>query len=197
MAGLTESYCRSNETSHASQFKWLDNTFKDAKCIIFFHIFFYNSTAGTLSSVLTFCVKILFCKHYFSPLKTFLRNGKDPEPDTDPYLWLMDPDPQGPKPCGSQIRIPSTGIWYSFAVLHLPCKKPNNTNLPVTDRRYCNFPTQAITVSVNFILYVWLNYLGFQTSLLRLGSSHDRPAVLQFLLLQLQPIPGFFQLVPK
>jgi hypothetical protein len=28
MAGLTESYCRSNETSHASQFKWLDNTFK-------------------------------------------------------------------------------------------------------------------------------------------------------------------------
>jgi hypothetical protein len=27
MAGLTESYCQSNETSHASQFKWLDNTF--------------------------------------------------------------------------------------------------------------------------------------------------------------------------
>ncbi len=31
MAGLTEFYCRSNETSHASQFKWLDNTFKDKK----------------------------------------------------------------------------------------------------------------------------------------------------------------------
>jgi hypothetical protein len=27
MAGLIEFYCRSNETSHASQFKWLDNTF--------------------------------------------------------------------------------------------------------------------------------------------------------------------------
>ncbi len=27
MAGLTEFYCPSNETSHASQFKWLDNTF--------------------------------------------------------------------------------------------------------------------------------------------------------------------------
>jgi hypothetical protein len=27
MAGLTEFYCRPNETSHASQFKWLDNTF--------------------------------------------------------------------------------------------------------------------------------------------------------------------------
>ncbi len=28
MAGLIEFYCRWNETSHASQFKWLDNTFK-------------------------------------------------------------------------------------------------------------------------------------------------------------------------
>jgi hypothetical protein len=28
MAGLTEFYCRLNETSHASQFKWLDSTFK-------------------------------------------------------------------------------------------------------------------------------------------------------------------------
>jgi hypothetical protein len=28
MAGLTEFYCGLNETSHASQFKWLDNTFK-------------------------------------------------------------------------------------------------------------------------------------------------------------------------
>jgi hypothetical protein len=27
MAGLTEFYCRLNEISHASQFKWLDNTF--------------------------------------------------------------------------------------------------------------------------------------------------------------------------
>jgi hypothetical protein len=29
MAGLTEFYCRLNETSHASQFKWLEYTFKD------------------------------------------------------------------------------------------------------------------------------------------------------------------------
>ncbi len=62
-------------------------------------------TTGTLSSVLKidfllkFSVKILFCncKHNFSPLKTFMRKGKDP----DPYLWLRmrpkkhaDPDPQ-------------------------------------------------------------------------------------------------------
>jgi hypothetical protein len=29
------------------------------------------------------CVKILFCKHYFSSLNTLMRKGKDP----DPYLW--------------------------------------------------------------------------------------------------------------
>jgi hypothetical protein len=27
MAGLTEFYCRLNETSHATQFKWLEYTF--------------------------------------------------------------------------------------------------------------------------------------------------------------------------
>ncbi len=37
--------------------------------------------------LLKLCVKILFYKHYFSPLNTFMRKGKDP------YLWLMDPDP--------------------------------------------------------------------------------------------------------
>jgi hypothetical protein len=28
------------------------------------------------------CIKILFCNHYFSPLNTSMRKGKDP----DPYL---------------------------------------------------------------------------------------------------------------
>jgi hypothetical protein len=28
MAGITEFYCRLNETSHAFQFKWLEYTFK-------------------------------------------------------------------------------------------------------------------------------------------------------------------------
>jgi hypothetical protein len=31
MAGLTEFYCGSNEPSHASQFKWLEYTFKLVK----------------------------------------------------------------------------------------------------------------------------------------------------------------------
>ncbi len=37
-----------------------------------------------------FCIKILFWNPYFSPLKTFMRKGKNP--DRDPYLWLTDPD---------------------------------------------------------------------------------------------------------
>ncbi len=47
--------------------------------------------------LLKFYVKILCCKHYFSPLSTFVRKGKDP----DPYLWVFDPDPGAPKTCGS------------------------------------------------------------------------------------------------
>jgi hypothetical protein len=45
----------------------------------------------------------MFCKHYFSPLNTFIRKGKDPELDPDPHLLLVDPDPDpgGPKTCGS------------------------------------------------------------------------------------------------
>jgi hypothetical protein len=49
--------------------------FQDAKKFIFFLFFTNNLPAGTLSSVL---------KHYFSPLNTFMRKGKDPDPD--PHL---------------------------------------------------------------------------------------------------------------
>ncbi len=55
--------------------------FKDAKKNFFLHIFFlFSLPARTLSSVLKikffakFCVKILFCKHYYSLLNTFMRN---------------------------------------------------------------------------------------------------------------------------
>jgi hypothetical protein len=79
------------------------SNFNDAN--IFFVFFSYNLPAGALSSVfnflLKFCVKILFCKHYFSPLNTFMRKGKDPDMDPDPYLWLMDPDPGALKTCES------------------------------------------------------------------------------------------------
>jgi hypothetical protein len=61
---------------------------KDAKKIFFSYFFLITcSQAHHLQSeikkiLLKFCVKILFCRHYFSPLKTFMRQGKDP----DPYL---------------------------------------------------------------------------------------------------------------
>ncbi len=55
--------------------------------------------------MLKFSCVILFGKHYFSPLNTFMRKGRIWsriwifELDTDPYLWLM--DPVCPKTCGS------------------------------------------------------------------------------------------------
>jgi hypothetical protein len=58
---------------------------KDAKKIFFFHIISYNLPAVTLSSVLKIFNKILCNKfiwqHYFSPINTFKRKGKDPDPD--------------------------------------------------------------------------------------------------------------------
>ncbi len=75
--------------------------FKDAKKN--FMLFSYNLPAGTLSSVLKFnfllkfCLKILLCS-IISVRSTPMRKGNYPVPD--PYLWLMDPDPGGPKTCG-------------------------------------------------------------------------------------------------
>jgi E3 ubiquitin-protein ligase DOA10 len=63
--------------------------FKNAKKYIIF--FSYNLPVGTFSLkklifLLNFCVKILLCKYYFSLLNTFMRKGKDPEPEPDPSL---------------------------------------------------------------------------------------------------------------
>ncbi len=77
--------------------------FNNAKKIFFsyFFSFSYSLPAGTLSSVLKikyfakFCVKILFCKHYFSLLNTFMRKKKGSIP-------LTNGSGSGrPKTCGS------------------------------------------------------------------------------------------------
>jgi hypothetical protein len=47
-----------------------------------------SSSVKKIKFLLTFCVTMLFCRHYFSPLNTFMRKGKDPESDPDP-----NPDP--------------------------------------------------------------------------------------------------------
>jgi hypothetical protein len=76
---------------------WLMDPDPDAKkkYIFFLHIFFsqlarrYTLFCLKIKFVVKFCVKMLFCRHYFSPLNTFMRKGKDLDPD--PHLWLMDP----------------------------------------------------------------------------------------------------------
>jgi hypothetical protein len=52
--------------------------FKDAKKI-YFHL-----QSKKLNIFLKFCVNMIFCRHYINPLNTFMRKGKDPEPN--PYL---------------------------------------------------------------------------------------------------------------
>ncbi len=86
-----------------------------------------------LNFLLTFCVKILFCRHYFSPLNTSMRKGKDPEPDPDPYLWLMDPDPGGPKTCGS----PTLSRTWSDPVRKAETWKNVWPNLLLAGRVWC------------------------------------------------------------
>jgi hypothetical protein len=58
--------------------------FKDAKKK--FHIFFLKLAHRHIifslknkNVLLKFCVKRIFCRHYISPLNTFMRKGKDPD----------------------------------------------------------------------------------------------------------------------
>jgi hypothetical protein len=65
--------------------------FKDERknfCIYFFPDNLSTGTLFSVAKITFFCfkisVKILFCKHYFSPLNTFMRKGKDPDPKNMP-----------------------------------------------------------------------------------------------------------------
>ncbi len=62
--------------------------------------------------LLKFGVKILFCKHCFSPLNSFMGKGKDPD------LWLTDPylDPGDPKTCRSRYLTLQKSNLLSFCV---------------------------------------------------------------------------------
>jgi hypothetical protein len=65
------------------------NDFKNAKKKLVFIFFSYNLPTGThlqskkFNFLLNFYVKILFFRHY---VHTFMRKGKDPDPEPDPYL---------------------------------------------------------------------------------------------------------------
>ncbi len=90
----------SGSNSGSDFFLYFD--FKNARQNICFHIFLMTCPHANhlhfkkFNFLLQFCVQIIFCMNYFSPLNTFMRKGKDP----DPYFWLIDPDP-GPITCGS------------------------------------------------------------------------------------------------
>jgi hypothetical protein len=52
--------------------------------------------------------------------------GPDPEPDPDPYLSLMDPDPGGPKTCGSYGSGSALLLWtISELSTRAPAKEKN------------------------------------------------------------------------
>ncbi len=90
---------------------------KNAKKIFCFHIFSHNLLTGfrlKINFLLQFCVKILFCRHYFSPLNTFIRKEirtsglwiriREAQKHADP----SDPVPD-PQHCGI---LPAGGIHF-------------------------------------------------------------------------------------
>ncbi len=90
---------------------------KNAKKIFCFHIFSHNLLTGfrlKINFLLQFCVKILFCRHYFSPLNTFMRKEirtsglwiriREAQKHADP----SDPVPD-PQHCGI---LPAGGIHF-------------------------------------------------------------------------------------
>ncbi len=118
---------------------------------LFFHIFFISCPQlhylefKKLNFLLKFCVKILLCGHFFSPLNTFMRKFKDPEPD--PHLWLMDTDPGGPKTGGSGSGSPTllfAALTFSFVLQDLRRPARVVTILPFVWR---GWPIQANSTS--------------------------------------------------
>jgi hypothetical protein len=66
--------------------------------------------SSTFNFLLKFFVQLLFCQHYFSPLNTFKRKGKDPDqqPDPDPDYCIRIRE--------AQKRIPNTAKKPSSCV---------------------------------------------------------------------------------
>jgi hypothetical protein len=70
--------------------------FKDTRKYFFSPYFFLQLTRRhiifslkNLFFLLKFCVEIIFCKHYRSPLNTFMRKGKDPDGDGETGIFFI------------------------------------------------------------------------------------------------------------
>jgi hypothetical protein len=88
--------------------------FKNAKKIFFSYFFLktcpqaHHLQSKKFNFCQNYCIKMLFCRHYFSPLNTFMRKGKDPE--SDPYLWLINRIREAKNMWIMRIRIPNTAF---------------------------------------------------------------------------------------
>jgi hypothetical protein len=95
-------------------------TLRMQKKLIFFIFFSYNLPAGTFSPVLKILLfaKIFICKDYFSPLNTFLREGKDPDPDSVPLTIGSGSGSRRPKNMRILVRATQLGrvqiYFFSF-----------------------------------------------------------------------------------
>jgi len=150
------------------------------KHILFYIFFLYLANGHIIFSqkrikfFLKLCVKILFCRHYFSPLNTSMRKGKDPEPDSVPYLWLMDPDPGGPKTsgsCGSGsgfLSRPTTREKNYQAKRSPPFPQPTwakTTNCPPTVQSTLQYVSQIVRKKIKtkvIIHFLWYRNFGDQ-----------------------------------
>ncbi len=96
----------------------------------------YFSLCSALMSLFV-SVKILFCKHYFSPLNTIMRKGgggKDTEPD--PFLRLMDPDLGSPEKSVSgslKLLFISPAACFSLLVDPTPATATNHQEAVVAE----------------------------------------------------------------
>ncbi len=131
--------------------------FKDAKKLNFF-IFFshiycpqaHHVQSKKLNFLQKFCVKMLFCRHYFSPLNTFMIKEKDPEPD--PYLLTNGSRSGRPKNMRIRIRF---RIQFPALILKMQIKFFSYIRIPNT---VANVGFQR---DVSYLLceFIWSSFL--------------------------------------
>ncbi len=108
------------------------NDFKDAKKYFFLHIFLktcpqaHHLQSKNLNFLLKFCDKMIFCRHYISPLNTFMRKGKDPRSRI--RVDQKHGDPADP--------VPDPQHWFQQSLVWLYLV-PKDGSTPLNNITYC------------------------------------------------------------